>query len=134
MNRAQKGAAFRETGIAARCGPAISAAVADSSAFSLQHASGGATLIHEDPEAAEDILLRLSELLRLSVDESHVQEITLGRELEALDLYIGIQARRFGDRLHFEISVDESMRDCMIPTLILQPLVENAIRHGIGKH
>ena len=92
------------------------------------------TLIHEDPEGAEDILLRLSELLRLSVDESHVQEITLERELQVLDLYIGIQTRRFGDRLRFRISVDENVRDCMIPVLILQPLVENAIRHGIGKH
>jgi two-component system, LytTR family, sensor kinase len=92
------------------------------------------TLIHEDPEGAEDILLRLSELLRLSVDESHVQEITLERELQVLDLYIGIQARRFGDRLRFKISVDENVRDCMIPALILQPLVENAVRHGIGKH
>lgn len=92
------------------------------------------TLIHEDPDAAEDILLRLSELLRLSVDESHVQEIPLNRELEVLDLYIGIQARRFGDRLRFEIFVDENVRDCIVPALILQPLVENAIRHGIGKH
>jgi two-component system LytT family sensor kinase len=92
------------------------------------------TLIHDDPEGAEDILIRLSELLRLSVDESHVQEITLERELRVLDLYIGIQARRFGDRLRFKISVDKNVRDCMIPVLILQPLVENAILHGIGKH
>jgi len=100
--------------------------------FNTLHAA--TTLIHEDPDGAEDILLRLSELLRLSVDDSHVQEISLERELEVLDLYIGIQARRFGDRLYFEISVDENVRDCMVPALILQPLVENAIRHGIGKH
>ena len=92
------------------------------------------TLIHEDPDGAEDILLRLSELLRVSIDESHVQETTLERELEVLDLYIGIQARRFGDRLRFEISIDQNVRDCMVPALILQPLIENAIRHGIGRH
>jgi two-component system LytT family sensor kinase len=92
------------------------------------------TLIHEDPDGAEDILLRLSELLRVSVDESHIQEIPLGRELEVLDLYMGIQARRFGDRLRFEVSIDPNVRDCMVPALILQPLVENAIRHGIGRH
>ena len=92
------------------------------------------TLIHEDPDGAEDILLRLSELLRVSVDEAHIQEISLDRELEVLDLYIGIQARRFGDRLRFEISIDQDVRDCMVPALILQPLVENAIRHGIGMH
>jgi two-component system LytT family sensor kinase len=91
-------------------------------------------LIHEDPDGAEDILLRLSELLRVSIEESHIQEIPLERELEVLDLYMGIQARRFGDRLRFDVSIDQSVRDCMVPALILQPLVENAIRHGIGKH
>ena len=92
------------------------------------------TLIHEDPAGAEDILLRLSALLRVSVDESHIQEVSLERELEVLDLYMGIQARRFGDRLRFEVSIDQNVRDCMVPALILQPLVENAIRHGIGRH
>lgn len=92
------------------------------------------TLIHEDPEGAEDILLRLSELLRVSVDESHIQEIPLERELDVLDLYVGIQARRFGDRLRFEFLIDKNVRDCMVPALILQPLIENAIRHGIGRH
>jgi two-component system, LytTR family, sensor kinase len=92
------------------------------------------TLIHEDPAGAEDILLRLSALLRVSVDESHIQEVSIERELEVLDLYIGIQARRFGDRLRFEVSIDQNVRDCMVPALILQPLVENAIRHGIGRH
>lgn len=91
-------------------------------------------LIHEDPDGAEDILLRLSELLRVSVDESHIQEFPLERELEVLDLYMGIQVRRFGDRLRFEVSIDQNVRDCMVPALILQPLIENAIRHGIGSH
>ena len=92
------------------------------------------TLIHDDPDGAEDILLRLSELLRVAVDESHIQEVPLERELEVLDLYMGIQARRFGDRLRFEVSIDQNVRDCMVPALILQPLIENAIRHGIGRH
>jgi two-component system, LytTR family, sensor kinase len=91
-------------------------------------------LIHEDPDGAEDILLRLSELLRVSVDEAHIQEISLDRELEVLDLYIGIQSRRFGDRLRFEVAIDQNLRGCIVPALILQPLVENAIRHGIGMH
>ena len=90
------------------------------------------TLIHDDPDGAEDVLLRLSELLRISVDDSDVHEIALERELEALDLYLGIQARRFGDRLRVEMSIDDTVRDCLVPALILQPLVENAIRHGIG--
>jgi two-component system LytT family sensor kinase len=91
-------------------------------------------LIQEDPDGAEDILLRLSELLRVSVDEGHIQEISLKRELEILDLYMGIQARRFGDRLQFEVSIEQSVLDCIVPALILQPLVENAIGHGIGRH
>jgi len=92
------------------------------------------TLVHEDPQAAEDILLRLSELLRISLDQMDTNEVSLARELEFLDLYVGIQRRRFGERLWVEIHADPATLDLQIPPLILQPLVENAIRHGIGKH
>ena len=92
------------------------------------------TLVQEDPHAAEDVLLRLSELLRISLDQMDANEIPLARELEFLDLYIGIQKRRFGERLSVEIHADSAMLDLLVPPLILQPLVENAIRHGIGKH
>jgi LytS/YehU family sensor histidine kinase len=91
-------------------------------------------LIHEDPHGAEDILLRLSELLRVSLDDLHMQEVSLGREIEFLEHYIGIQQRRFGDRLRFDLRIDEDVLACAVPSLVLQPLVENAIRHGIGKH
>jgi LytS/YehU family sensor histidine kinase len=60
-------------------------------------------------------------------------EIPLSRELEILDLYLGIQKRRFGDRLAVEIHADAAVLGYSVPPLILQPLVENAIRHGIGK-
>jgi hypothetical protein len=92
------------------------------------------TLIHDDPQAAEDVLLRLSELLRISLDQMETNEIPLARELEFLDLYTGIQRRRFGDRLDVAIRADAETLDLLVPPLILQPLVENAIRHGIGKH
>ena len=92
------------------------------------------TLVQEDPRAAEDVLLRLSELLRISLDQMESNEIPLSRELEFLDLYTGIQRRRFGDRLAIEIHADPETLDLLVPPLILQPLVENAIRHGIGKH
>lgn len=92
------------------------------------------TLVHEDPDAAEDVLLRLSELLRISLDQMDANEISLARELEFLDLYIGIQKRRFGERLSVEVHADPATLDLQVPPLILQPLVENAIRHGIGKH
>jgi sensor histidine kinase YesM len=92
------------------------------------------TLVQEDPRAAEDVLLRLSELLRISLDQMGTNEISLSRELEFLDLYVGIQRQRFGDRLTVEIHADASTLNYQVPPLLLQPLVENAIRHGIGKH
>ncbi len=91
------------------------------------------TLVPEDPRAAEDVLLRLSELLRISLDQIESNEIPLARELEFLDLYTGIQHCRFGDRLSFDIHADPETLNLLVPPLILQPLVENAIRHGIQK-
>ena len=92
------------------------------------------TLVHDDPRAAEDVLLRLSELLRIALDEMEAYEIPLSRELEILDLYVGIQQRRFGDRLTVEVHADTATLGIAVPPLVLQPLVENAIHHGIGKH
>jgi len=92
------------------------------------------TLVQEDPRAAEDVLLRLSQLLRISLDQMGKNEIPLARELEFLDLYVGIQKQRFGDRLSTQIHADPAVLDQLVPPLLLQPLVENAIRHGIGKH
>jgi len=91
-------------------------------------------LIHDDPHGAEDVLLRLSQLLRVSLDELHVQEISLSREIELLGCYIGIQERRFGDRLRFDLRIDDDVLAFAVPSFVLQPLVENAIQHGIGKH
>ncbi len=92
------------------------------------------TLVRENPDAAEDVLLRLSQLLRIALDQMDSNEIPLARELEFLNLYTGIQRCRFGDRLQFEIHADDNTLDLQVPPLILQPLVENAIHHGIGKH
>lgn len=91
------------------------------------------TLLDDDKPAAEDMLLRLSELLRVLLEDYGDQEISLRRELELLDLYLGIQRKRFKDRLSTQVYVAPDTLDCAVPTLILQPLVENAIDHGIGK-
>jgi hypothetical protein len=91
------------------------------------------TLLDEDTVAAEDMLLRLSELLRAFLEEYDGQEITLERELALLDLYLGIQRKRYGDRLSTQIYVAPGTLHCAVPSLVLQPLVENAIRHGIGQ-
>ncbi len=92
------------------------------------------TLLDEDKLSAEDMLLRLSELLRAFLEDYDGQEIPLRRELELLELYLGIQRRRFKDRLTTRIHVSPDVLDAAVPSLVLQPLVENAIRHGIGQH
>ena len=90
--------------------------------------------MHEDPNAAEDVLLRLSDLLRVTLDEMSNQEVTLQRELDFLDLYLGIQRQRFKDRLRVHVAADPAILNRKVPSLILQPLVENAVHHGIGRH
>jgi LytS/YehU family sensor histidine kinase len=89
-------------------------------------------LIYNDPEGAEEILLSLSELLRISLQVLQQQEVPLHREIEFLKHYAAIQQRRFGDRLRVEFEIEQGSEDCAVPSLLLQPLVENAIRHGIG--
>ncbi|HEY0659902.1 MAG TPA: histidine kinase [Lysobacter sp.] len=91
------------------------------------------TLLDEDKVSAEDMLLRLSDLLRAFLEDYDGQEISLRRELALLDLYLGIQRTRFKDRLTTQIYVAPDTLDCAVPSLILQPIVENAIRHGIGQ-
>jgi len=91
------------------------------------------TLLNEDTVSAEDMLLRLSELLRAFLEDYDGQEISLQRELELLDLYLGIQRVRFKDRLTTQIYVAPDTVNCAVPSLVLQPIVENAIRHGIGR-
>ncbi len=88
-------------------------------------------LIHDNPEAADKMLVRLSELLRLSLDQDKPQELPLREELAFLDRYLDIEKIRFGDRLQVERRIEPETRDAMVPCLILQPLVENAIRHAI---
>ncbi|MGH8158074.1 MAG: sensor histidine kinase [Rhodanobacter sp.] len=99
--------------------------------FNTLHAI--ATLLHEDTLSAEDMLLRLSDLLRAFLEDYDGQEISMRRELVLLDLYLGIQRTRFKDRLTTRIYVAPDTLDCAVPSLILQPIVENAIAHGISE-
>jgi sensor histidine kinase YesM len=99
--------------------------------FLFNALNGIATLLRRDPAKAEEMLLSLSELLRIALSGSHRQEIPLQEELDFLGRYLAIQRMRFGDRLQVSEEIEPSALDCLVPALLLQPLVENAIRHGL---
>src|SRR5438270_1236439 len=92
------------------------------------------TLISEDPQAARQMVLKLSDLLRASLNKIDQPAVPLQQELELLECYISIEQTRFKDRLTIEKEIDSTALACEVPTMILQPLVENAVRHGISKH
>ncbi len=89
------------------------------------------SLMRRDLETADKMIVRLSELLRQALDTSKEQETSLEQELAFLQRYIDLERLRFGDRLDCEIAVASNVKSAKVPSLILQPLVENAIRHGI---
>jgi LytS/YehU family sensor histidine kinase len=86
----------------------------------------------QNSRAAEDMLSHLSDLLRCVLEDVEAQEVPLRRELHYLKLYLSIEQVRFPDRLRVEISADVAVQDAAVPQFALQPIVENAIRHGIG--
>ena len=86
--------------------------------------------MYDDPAAADEMLDQLAELLRASLRTAQDDEVPLGEELALLDRYLAIQRARFGDRLAVSIQVEPGADSLLVPSLLLQPLVENAIRHG----
>jgi signal transduction histidine kinase len=89
-------------------------------------------LIHKDTELADRMLARLGDLLRLTLEHQGVHEVTLEQELEFIRAYLDIEQVRFGPRLTVRLQVDLEAFPARVPYLVLQPLVENAIRHGIA--
>ena len=83
-------------------------------------------------KTANDSVTRLSDFLRYTLDNDPMKRVTLGSELAALDLYLEIEKVRFGDRLIIEKDIDERARKALVPSLILQPLIENAIKYAIS--
>jgi LytS/YehU family sensor histidine kinase len=98
--------------------------------FNTLHAIS--SLMHEDVEAADNMMTGLSDLLRMSLENVNEQEVTLKREMEFLKGYLEIQQTRFRDRLAVRIDVPVESLDALVPNMILQPLVENAVTHGVA--
>jgi signal transduction histidine kinase len=98
--------------------------------FNTLHAIS--TLLHTNPESADRMISRLSDLLRLTFDRSGSASVPLKEELEFLQKYLEIEQIRFQDRLSVRFDIDPETLDVEVPRLILQPLVENAIKHGVA--
>jgi len=97
--------------------------------FNTLHAISA--LVHKDVEAADRMIARLSDLLRYALESTDAQEVPLRQELDFLNRYLEIEKTRFGDRLTVRLDIAPETLDALVPNLVLQPLVENAIRHGI---
>ncbi|HEX6913549.1 MAG TPA: histidine kinase [Longimicrobium sp.] len=90
-------------------------------------------LVHHDPPGAELMIAQLGDLLRMTTDRTVLErEVPLSRELDFVGTYLAIERTRFQDRLFVKKQVDPDVLDCAVPNLILQPLVENAVRHGLS--
>ncbi|HKX56334.1 MAG TPA: histidine kinase [Xanthomonadales bacterium] len=90
-------------------------------------------ILEKDNELANRMVTRLSSFLRYSLDNDPMQKITLQQEISALQLYLDIEKVRFEDRLNLELDISAEAQQAMIPSLLLQPLIENAIKYGIAR-
>jgi two-component system, LytTR family, sensor kinase len=99
--------------------------------FNTLHAVS--SLVERDPRGVRRMIARLSELLRVTLEGTNEQEITLERELTLLQLYLDIMQVRFQGRLVVDTHVDDDVMDALVPNFVLQPLVENAVMHGVSK-
>ena len=101
--------------------------------FLFNALNSACALVRTEPEAAERVLAQLGDLLRRALSTVDVPEITLREELDFLQCYLAIESVRFSDRLHIRLELPEETRDGLVPTMLLQPLVENALQHGLQK-
>src|SRR5262245_37203990 len=101
--------------------------------FLFNAMNGIATLISRDTRTAEEMLVRLSELLRAALSKSPAEEVPLRDEIEFVKAYLEIEAMRLGERLKVELVLEEACLQARVPNMIIQPLVENAIEYGIAR-
>ncbi len=92
-----------------------------------------ASLIHEDPDKAESMTIKLSTLFRNSINQGQESMIKIKDEVEIVKTYLEIEKVRFGDRIDFHFDVDEDTMEYLMPRFLLQPLVENALKHGLAQ-
>ena len=90
-------------------------------------------LIHTQPDKADRMIADLGDLLRLTLEDSRRQEVPLRREIQYLEHYLDIARTRFGSALEVDRQIDPSLDDVMVPSLVLQPLVENSLRYGLAE-
>ena len=91
------------------------------------------TLLNRDPRTADAMIVALSDVLRLALRAAQASEVPLSRELALLERYVQVMRFRSGDTLRFRVAAPSETHDALVPPLLLQPLVENAIRHGLGE-
>ena len=89
-------------------------------------------LIRESPDEADEMVSRLGDLLRMTLETAGLHEVPFKEELEFLKHYLGIEQTRFQDRLKVEMAIESETLDGLVPSMILQPLVENSVRHGVA--
>ena len=102
--------------------------------FLFNTLNGIASLMHTDVDAADRMLVRLSELLRITMSHTGAPQTTLREEVAFIERYLDIEKIRFRNRLEVTIAMDDGVIDAEVPSLILQPMVENAMKHGVEPH
>lgn len=102
--------------------------------FLFNTLQGISSLTQEDPRLAKQMTIALGDLLRAALKHSSMDLVTLDTEMEFVDAYLDLEKMRLGDRLQVRIKIAQAARQCLVPQLLLQPLVENSIVHGIANN
>ena len=92
-----------------------------------------AALVRDAPDRAEAMVVQLSDFFRRSLAVNPMEDVSLAQEVELQRLYLEIERTRFPDRLKFDVSLEEGSEDARVPALLLQPLIENAVKHGVAR-